>query len=249
MPRAADIALPEHLPDLGSVERETLDFKREAGSKRGAYEYAKDVAALANHLGGTIIVGAVEDRSTATLVRYEPLTQTDARAVRTAHESAVRDLCSPVPQITTEAIPRDGGFVVAVNVRAHPEKLIGVHRTGERDFWTFPLRRATQTVFLMPEQLPMYADPQVRRVLLLLNQVPLGEIVSLRVVRDRDGAGNTGPAILHSIDELRNTVVFKRAPGLNPFPLDAKGSSFPLDLVRTVYRMSGETWQIVIGAF
>ena len=95
----------------------------------------------------------------------------------------------------------------------------------------------------------MYADPQIRRVLLLLHQVPLGAIVSLRVVRDRDGAGNTGAATFHSIDELQNAVVFEKAPGLNPFPIDAKGASFPLDLVRTVYRMRGGTWQIVIGAF
>lgn len=249
MPVATEISRPEQLPPLGAFERETLDFKRAQGAARGAFEYAKDVAALANHLGGTILVGAVEDRATATLVRYEPMDTAAARAVRTEYEQAVRNLCSPVPEVVVETIAHDTGFVVAVNVRAHVEKLVGVHRPGDGDAWTFPLRRATQTIYLLPEQLPLYAEPRVRRALLLLGRIAVGENVVLRVVREGSGGnhlGNTGSATLVKIDEDANTVVFGPGAGEPRYPL-TNAASFALDSVRTVFREPNDTtWRVVI---
>lgn len=248
MPVPPEFSRPEQLPPLGAFERETLDFKRAQGAARGAFEYAKDVAALANHLGGTILVGAVEDRATAKLVRYEPMDAAAARAARTDYEQAVRNLCSPVPEIVVETIARDAGFVVAVNVRAHVEKLVGVHRPTDGDAWTFPLRRATQTIYLLPEQLPLYADPRARRALLLLGRIAVGENIVLRVVREGSAGtvGNTGSATLVKIDEDTNTVVFGPGAGEPRYPL-TNAASFALDSVRTVFREPDDTtWRVVI---
>jgi hypothetical protein len=51
------------LPPIGSEESEHLDFKRDPWDKgdKGYNELARDVAQFANHLGGSIIVGADED--------------------------------------------------------------------------------------------------------------------------------------------------------------------------------------------
>lgn len=51
------------LPPIGSEESEHLDFKRDPWDQgdKGDNELARDVAQFANHLGGSILVGADED--------------------------------------------------------------------------------------------------------------------------------------------------------------------------------------------
>jgi len=59
----------ESLPPLGTREAPQLDFKEQLGRVKGGsgpdyFELAKDVAAMASAYGGTLLVGACEDRRT-----------------------------------------------------------------------------------------------------------------------------------------------------------------------------------------
>ena len=54
------LAETSRLPDVGEgYERATLDLKLKGEVKKG-FHLAKDVAAFANHLGGTLLIGAKE---------------------------------------------------------------------------------------------------------------------------------------------------------------------------------------------
>ncbi|MBK6940906.1 MAG: ATP-binding protein [Planctomycetes bacterium] len=90
---------PSRLPKPGSSsENETLDFKCAFSDREDrAFEMAKDVAAFANSVGGTILVGACEDRDTRTLRIYKPLDAQMAAHAEREYEAAIRALCKPVP--------------------------------------------------------------------------------------------------------------------------------------------------------
>jgi len=111
----------------------------------------------------------------------------------------------------------------------------GLAKDKAENHWTFPLRVGSQTTFLQPDQLPMYADPAVRRVLVILHRIAKEEAVDLRWPPTESDLCR-----LAEIDEERNTVVF--VPLRNEFV----EHRFPLDLVRTAYR-SENGWRVLIG--
>ncbi|MBK9035465.1 MAG: ATP-binding protein [Myxococcales bacterium] len=103
--------------------------RHQAGAQRGAehalwdlkerlshieYEKAKDVAAFANHLGGTILIGAQEDRSSQVLT-YNPLTSKEADDSEKAIAQAINNRCRPTPLINFERI---SGLSRSTTVRA-----------------------------------------------------------------------------------------------------------------------------------
>src|SRR2546421_202845 len=87
---------------------------------------AKDVAMFANASGGVVLLGACD--AAGRLTTYRPLPESDLQRVKDAYETAVRDLCSPVPVIDVLPIrPIEGsGTIVAVNVYAFPGAPVGV---------------------------------------------------------------------------------------------------------------------------
>src|SRR5258706_6441754 len=70
------------------------DYRAHRGWK--AFEYAKDVAAFSNHLGGTLVIGATEDGH---LREYAGLTDDEATAGRQSFSNAVADSCIPRPVV------------------------------------------------------------------------------------------------------------------------------------------------------
>src|SRR5690349_6921556 len=102
------------LPKEGiSYEVLNLEFK-ETFNPEDRQEMAKDVAAFANAVGGTLLVGAIGQDER--LAQYKPLPHLHADRILRSFNEAVRDLCLPKPIIEVLPIQRNGGIVLAVNV-------------------------------------------------------------------------------------------------------------------------------------
>ncbi len=239
MSRVASIIAAADLPPLGAIETATLDFKGVHDRTKGPPERAKDVAAFANYIGGTILIGAVEDPTTHILIQYRPLTAADAKDARVDYELAITQMCVPKPLVSFEPISHSTGIVLAINVQAHVDRLVGVRGMAankSENHWAFPLRVASQATYLQPDQLPMYADPTVRRALVLLHRIARDEIALVRI------DGNTSTKCrLELVDEVQNTVVFV------PIEDQFKPWRYPLDHVRTVYRSQEREWTVLLA--
>ncbi|HKY38630.1 MAG TPA: ATP-binding protein [Polyangiaceae bacterium] len=175
-------ALPPEGPLSNEArERQDLDFKSVADVAT-PWEHAKDVAAFANSLGGTILVGA----SNTDRVTLHGLRAQTAREVMDIYENAAMQ-CSPtVPVDPVPITLPSGSVVVAVNVAPYPDALVaapaavkskpadGGKPKQERveNSWRFPVRRASQTHYLKPEELPLYMNPQARRAYIRLAAIP-----------------------------------------------------------------------------
>jgi hypothetical protein len=233
------------LPAIGDgYERATLDLKLRVDAKKG-FHAAKDVAAFANHLGGTLLVGAQE--TNGCVGKYEPLDEPTANASHAAISQAVRDRCSPRPLIDFVRRPHQAGIVLAVNVWPYIGQVIGVavkcrkeHDGYGDDAYVFPVRVGVDSVYLLPEQLPMFMLPEVRRVVILLQRIPQGEPVRVRIGTYPEGA--IFDASMGDVNELANAViVFKDSKISNP-------RIFPLDQVSTVVK-DEHGWLIVVRKY
>jgi hypothetical protein len=102
----------------------------------------------------------------------------------------------------------------------------------------------------------MYANPDVRRALVLLNAIPPKETIMLYVVA-RSGGEDKGTASIVRIAEEENAVVFASAgpPAgdaseqisrghVKPYPIKTH-VAHPIDSVRTVYRGADGQWWVV----
>jgi hypothetical protein len=239
---------PTDLPDVGTA-RETgaYDFKGSA-DPTNQRELAKDVAAFANALGGVVLVGAVEDTSTRTLKEYKPMKRPFAEMLTTAYEQAVRDRCEPQPIFDAAAIelpPSLGiGFVVAVAVRPIALGPVGVRYDKPGDAFTFPLRTATHTHYMPPTELAMLMIPEIRRVAILIDQIPADE---------RDGVWlYSYNRVSTAMREVRVVDVDPSSTSLNiALPVaGAETSAVPLDRVASVWRRGPKQWSIAVqGTF
>lgn len=224
------------LPPIGAIETDSLDFKGrgEHEGKLDAVEFAKDVAALANSIGGSLIYGACEAGNR--LSKYKPLEPKYAGGLRRAISEAVTTRCSPTPVFTPREFDLEGGKLVVVDVWPFPGQAVGVRGEGERDGYFFPMRSGANTNFLKPEQLPMLMIPELRRVVILLRSIPERDKILVREPRTDPNWGYSrryySEEILRmvSIDELLNRVIFERDEGHQqvsvPIPLDRVTSVF-----------------------
>ncbi len=88
------------------------------------FHVAKDVAAFANHLGGSIVLGALESGGVPDSV---PTHDAGAgEAAGDAHSQAVRDRCRPAPVFTFQRYSSDGGIVLVINVEPSIDGLVSV---------------------------------------------------------------------------------------------------------------------------
>lgn len=245
---------PQELPEPGtSREGLCLDLKATVDPKDG-FELAKDVAAFANSVGGTILVGAHEGASN-TLGRYAPMTEDLAGTLRDAYNKAVGARCEPAPIIDPILIPRDGGWLVAVNVWPFPSQAVGVSTRDPKhggvgdNGWAFPLRTGIHTAFLKPGQLPMLMIPEVRRVAALLEQIPPEARKNVQVFwRSPRQVGSTleGPFLsLVEVRSMENVAIFANQ---NPRPVAdlTKGLHVPLDAIENVWSVGEFEWCIAV---
>lgn len=212
MARFVPVVASTPLPAPGTgAEHALWDLKERLSAVE--FEKAKDVAAFANHLGGTILVGATEDRSSQVL-SYRPLTSKEADDSEAAIAQAVSNRCRPTPLFNFERLPHDTGKVLAINVWPSITTAIGVRIKGDRgdgyagDAYVFPVRLGTTCAFLTSDQLPMHMLPDLRRKLILLRAIPDKEPV---LFCPHDGQNRR--VIVESIDEYTNTLSVRSVEG------------------------------------
>ncbi len=220
-----------------------MDWK--AAPSAGAFEMAKDVASFANHLGGTLLIGAAE--RAGQLAAYVGLDPAMAGRVRDSYSKAVADRCQPRPFLDFEEyeVPGDAmKRVVAINV-SPSLLLVGVRVAANKqsegwggDVYAYPVRSGTDARYLEPSELAMYMTPSIRRTAVLFSRIPSG--AEVRVVEEiRDAVKQTETYRFGAVLEDENLVQLKLANG-DPFHL-------PLDRVISVFQTTPNGyWRILV---
>jgi hypothetical protein len=256
------------LPPVGTRESPQLDFKavvnRHAG-KIDYFELAKDIAAMASAYGGAILIGAIEDASTGCLVKFKGMSESAAKEVVAAYEQAARDHCLPQPLVDHDALPHVDGLVVAIYVHAVLDRVVGVkvtpieaHRFGSPSLaYVFPVRLSTHAIAFTPEKLPMLMNPQIRRIAILLESIPVADRNEVRLHWEPYRRGNNEtPALVLSrcrleaigdggavVDIDANAVRMELVEPNNP-----RGHfQFPLDDVQSVWRDIHGQWCVRVA--
>ena len=134
----------------------------------------------------------------------------EAEALTKAYELAVTQRCIPQPVIEVvriDTIPgiHPPGYIVAVNVYAAPMGPIGI-RWDEAKAFAFPVRTATQTHWMTPTELNMLMVPEVRRVMILLDEIPATERQNLQIFHNRIQAQSPIAVALKQVDRTTLTV-------------------------------------------
>lgn len=241
------------LPSAGTSREElSLDAKATYDPAK-KFEMGKDVAAFANASGGALLIGAYED--SAKLIQYKPLSSADAINIRQAFEEAIRDRCTPIPRVLPVQIPHLTGEVLAINVWPFPGQIVGVCREGNKrvasNGFVFPIRTATQTDYLLPEQLPMLMLPDIRRIAILLDDIPMAERTDIKAhvaigPHPQSCLPKELDASLISYTQLSNNILIKVIRE-NPRGLGATQEfSLPLDAIKSVWKNDKGVWCIAI---
>lgn len=232
------------LPLPTASESESLDFKRQLSGKDGKvdrFEIAKDVAALANTIGGSLLIGAIAEKNR--LVRYEGLTENDSKRAWQVVEECVRDRCFPGPSLAPKFHQHETGIVlgidvvpsigpVAVRVKKTETQIDGAH---QYETWVFFERISSHTREFSPEQLPMLMNPDLRRKAILLRAIPQSANVALEITNMVDARAYA----VTSVDELANTVVLSAS--------DGAVVAMPIDRIETVFRKASGVWCVIAG--
>jgi Putative DNA-binding domain len=237
------------LPAIGSVEDDALDFKREAARDAGEFdqiEMAKDIAALANGVGGTLLIGAneVDHR----LASYQPMALDVVSQVEQVYGQALSKRCVPTPSARITRVEKDDGFVLAINVSAYLPGPIGVLRKGaetadrgpkhaSKPSFMFPVRRGVHTSYLDPGQLAMIQLPELRRAVMMLNLIPPEAAVCLQ-----DQHGHRPSCRIKSTDIDANTIRLQcQAPQGNTVEF-----TMPVSDIRVVWKTEDGRWTAAV---
>ncbi len=230
----------DQLPLVGAkVESPTLDIKRTYETTK-QFEAAKDVAAFANHLGGTLLIGAAEN--VGQLSKYFPFDAKQANEIACFFERAVKDRCRPLPTIEVTQLQYENGFIVVVNVWPTLAAPVSVLIRGSKEdgfgdaAWVFPIRIATQTSFITPENLPMYMNAKDRKTSLLLGQIKQWAPIAYRYEFLGIPKLLEGKFGVYAIEE--NTVKISRGTFTD---------TLPIDRILTVYRTDNR-WNILFDS-
>lgn len=136
--------------DAGAKESVDLDWKVQlpaAKDLRGS-DFPKDIAAMANAGGGTIVYGVEELQKAAT-------SRTDAGVLDEGHERALRKaaisaVTPPIFGLDVVRLERDGLNVVAVVI---PNSVDGPHLIYRNDLFGAPLRVDADTIWMTERDL------------------------------------------------------------------------------------------------
>lgn len=242
--------LTRTVPAIGTIETDVLDFKATVKAKDGKsadrFELAKDVSALANTLGGTVLIGACGGSILSALRGFD---ENEARWIGREYEEAARDRCEPSPSFSVEPIAHDGKVLVAVHVLPSPFP-VSVRVRGDADdgygdsAWVFFHRVASQTKPMTPQVAAMMTT-EVRRIAILLRSIPPHDPVDVALRTKGDGRQDFHDCRLGLVVEMENRVTFFRDPG-RP---DGRLYSVPLDHVRTAFKRHDGRWIVDVDHF
>jgi hypothetical protein len=243
-----------------SSESANLDFKETLDPSRGKIEFAKDVAALANVLGGHVLVGVSTDMNRTRCTGFHGIEMDRATEITRVIEEQVKDRCRPTPIFTVRSldVPGSSKVVVVVAVEASPRAPIGVLLRQDKGGllvdkgWAFPYRVGSLTEYLHPDQFGVYESMTARRAAAILSSIPSTERdrLNLRWVvhaaLSGDGFGDGQSARLESVavrfekvDVLGNAASFSEPNGVGQLDI-------PLDQIQTVWRTMGH-WAATIN--
>lgn len=237
LPREGEFLLQEQL---------WFDLK-ETYSIESRPEMAKDVAAFANAIGGSLIIGAKEG---ATGPDYsKPLPVDCAAKLANSFEEAVRDLCRPSPSVHVRLIPapsQSDKAILVVNVDAAVDQPIAARHKTDRDAWRFPQRVGRHTEYLLPEQLPLHMNSKARRAkLLLLRVLDGGGQIDLYTVPRGSAKPTTVEVpvqfVVTAVDDAGSGAVVLRDPTDR---LDHQSASVPIDDVEAVWLQHTGRWAV-----
>jgi schlafen family protein len=255
---------------LSSVEGSVLEFKgrRHLGVDdymrfaRDYTEHAKDIAAMANALGGAILVGADEQPGCG--VVYSGIERPGLDVVRLGYDVARCEHVRPRPRVEFGVIPIADGdrWVLAVNVFAALEQpiAIAVPRDGEGPRseevpWRFPRRVGRDTRWIQPEELPMLINAHVRKMALLLERIPDEQRRDVEIQSRWDGKTGSWPHIesvmlwgpggpsQDFVDSSANALLVR---------ILATGTTnlrIPLDDIECVWQVRADRWRIRVNGF
>src|SRR5882724_3886749 len=159
-------------PLVGTTsESGDLDFKATLDPSKGKIEFAKDVAALANVLGGHVLVGVSTDMGGTRCTGFHGIEKDLATEVTKVIEEQVKDRCRPTPilNVRSFSLPVSPKVVVVVAVDASPLAPVGVCLRQDKGGllvdkgWAFPYRVGSLTEYLHPDQFGVYESMSARR--------------------------------------------------------------------------------------
>jgi hypothetical protein len=238
---------------IGLVEQPDLDFKEARSRDHFAIEARKDIAALANTLGGHIIIGASTDRNRTRCTGFHGVDAAEATALAGEYEKEAK-ACRPTPFVSSHCVDhpeRAGRVVLVLRVGMSPMAPVGASLQQESgghlvsDGWCFPYRVGSHTKYLAPDQFGAYESMSARRAAALLTGIPEGERNTLRLEWDNDAESQVS---LIDVRLDRNVVVLQSSPGRlkgGPSPLQ-EPVGIPLDQVVTVWREKDGVWVVSV---
>lgn len=177
------------------TEGADLDFKETLNPKVDDFsvELGKDIAALANTLGGHIVVGASTELNRTRCRGFHGLNRDLGSELAGHFERAAKDRCRPTPFISTDPVnvPNDPEAKVVLVVRVEASAIAPVGASVQQpkggalvdEAWVFPYRVGTQTEYLTPDQFGAFESMTARRAAALLDTTIDGRPNELVVVR------------------------------------------------------------------
>lgn len=241
-----------------------LDFKEsfDVAKAGNDIEAAKDVAALANVLGGHIVIGASTELGGTRCKGFHGIHRDVAVGAAKHFEEKVKERCRPTPSIAVCSIdvPHSANLVIVVAVEASPVAPVGVSvrqpENGLRsdEGWIFPHRVGSRTPYLQPDQFGAYESMTSRRAAAWLSAIPDDQRLTITirwVLPDAGGGDDAAPAHgapLHlealkarfdRVDLGANVAIFTDLNGQH-------GVEVPLDQIQTVWRRSKKqpSWEV-----
>src|SRR5215831_10397704 len=95
------------LPLVGTTsEGADLDFKATLDPSKDRIEVAKDIAALANVLGGHLLVGTSTDTNGTRCTGFHGVGRREATKITTLIEEQVKERCRPTPVCSVRSISK-----------------------------------------------------------------------------------------------------------------------------------------------
>lgn len=185
------------------------------------WDLARDLAALANSGGGTVLLGS---RLAA-----------DAAADRERGSvQAARLLCEPPPLLATSHLADDSGEgPLAVNVWPLPGQPVGVRAPNQ--CFSYPMWQLGGIRELGPRDLPVLLSTALRETAVLLACIPVGARVTL--IESGTGRPTDVPLTLSDVRPTENAAVLTHVGSTD-------GVCLPLTLVEHVWR-DRDDWRIV----
>lgn len=133
----------------GATEGSDLDFKAELPptSNLTSTDFPKDIAAMANSGGGTILYGVTEKNKRAVGRADVELTEGHERTLRSA---AVSGISPPIFGLQIDPVGQEGERIVAITVPASQQP---PHLIYRNDYFGAPIRNDADTVWMKEPQI------------------------------------------------------------------------------------------------